>query len=145
MDRDIKMTWSNPTKPMHDLSNGDGDWFQYANPEAIMEVVFGHPFVRGVIAFFQVLGGISGACFLVKYLKKAKPCVPKIDINVKAQTSRSRKDRYQWDRALAGEDTEILNNRKVEKKMNRAEDKHVRTRDEIPPPYWQLGAEIPHF
>ena len=103
MDRSMANTWSNPNKPMYDISNGEGDYFDYANPQAIMEVVFGHPVVRFIIGFFQVLGGISGACFVVNQMKRCKPCVPKIDINLNGPVDRAtkiREDILDWEKAL---------------------------------------------
>ena len=103
MDRSIANTWSNPNKPVHDISNGEGDYFDYANPQAIMEVVFGHPVIRFIIGLFQVLGGISGACFVVNQMKRCKPCVPKIDINLNGPVDKAtkvREDILDWEKAL---------------------------------------------
>ena len=110
---------------MYDISNGEGDYFDYANPQAIMEVVFGHPIVRFIIGLFQVLGGLSGACFVVNQMKRCKPCVPKIDINLNGPVDKATKvrdDILDWEKAL--------NKGNSDEKRELTE-----TTDEEPPPY----------
>ena len=78
----IRTTWLDPNKPMRDLSSGNID---ILDPDQIITIVFGHPLVKMLITFFNILSAISGAAFLLKLLKKAKPCVtPRIDLNLNA-------------------------------------------------------------
>ena len=49
MDRDIKTVWSDQDKPMRALANGEGgDWMD----QKIIDLVFGHPFIKALMAFF---------------------------------------------------------------------------------------------
>ena len=66
---------------MRDLSSGN---INILDPEEIIDIVFGHPMVKLLMTFFQILSAISGAVFLFKLYKKAKPCVTQtVDANLK--------------------------------------------------------------
>merc|ERR1711983_544573 len=90
MDRDQSRTWANPRAPMRGISTGSKSVMDYA-----------HPVMRFIYNLFQILGCISGAVFLVTYLKKAKPCIkPKVDITINKQSTNHRWEAELWEEAL---------------------------------------------
>ena len=67
---------------MRDLSSGN---INILDPEEIIDIVFGHPMVKLLMTFFQIISAISWAVFLFKLMKKAKPCpAPRINVNLNA-------------------------------------------------------------
>ena len=137
MDRDQSRTWANPRAPMRGISTGSKSVMDYADPEKIIDIVFGHPVMRFIYNLFQILGCISGAVFLVTYLKKAKPCIkPKVDITINKQSTNHRWEAELWEEALLakrrkdnGDGSNVPNVEKSE------EEEGLTNEGEKPPPY----------
>ena len=52
----IRNIWIDPNKPMRDLSSGN---INILDPEEIIDIVFGHPMVKLLMTFFQIISAIS--------------------------------------------------------------------------------------
>lgn len=131
---------------MKDIATGEKNWFDMMDPEVLIDLILGNPFVRTIVAFFQILSAISGLVFLVQQLKKIRPCLPKLDITIKGPKT----DTFdEWNDALKNkkEDEIPLTQLKSEKekskklgKIRKAKNKKyakIGEEDEDgPPPYF---------
>ena len=132
------MVWKNPDKPMQDIATGKMTWMDMMDPDKLIEIILGNPFVRTMIAFFQILSAISGLVFLIEQLKRIRPCMPKLDITIKAP-----KDTFdEWNNALLETEKEEeiqltdIKTRRGNRKVGKMKKEKKREEEERPPPYY---------
>lgn len=136
MDRDQSRTWANPRAPMRDISTGSKGVMDYADPEKIIDMVLGHPFMRLIYNIFQILGCMSGAVFLVTYLKKAKPCIkPKVDITINKRSTNHRWEGELWEEALMAKRNKDSGKESNVPNLEESEQESEEEEGEKPPPY----------